>query len=404
MNKVSDSAKSCAVYKKCNGCQLCNMTYEKQLKWKQNMVYRLLKPFGTVKKIVGMAEPYYYRNKQQYVFKKAKNGKIVCGLYQSKSNGVVECFDCIVNNKSASEIAKKVTALLEKHKIKIYPPHNGSGQIKHMLIRTAANTGQIMVSFVCAKKTFASDSPFILSLISACPDITTITEIVSKKSEGLFLDGIESVLYGEGYIYDNLCGARFKISAKSFYQINSVQTERLYKCAIENAKIEKGMRLLDAYSGVGTIGIIAAIQSGAQVLSVELNPDAHRDALENARLNKVQNISFVNDDAKNYISFLAKKGEKIDCIIADPPRAGCSREFLQSVIKLKPDRLVYVSCNPKTLQRDLYFITKYGYKADYIRPFDMFPFTNHVESVVCLSREKAKDHICISVRTKALTK
>ncbi|MGN0498470.1 MAG: 23S rRNA (uracil(1939)-C(5))-methyltransferase RlmD [Acutalibacteraceae bacterium] len=374
----------CAVAKKCSGCQLSNMSYEQQLKWKQNTVYKLLRPFGTVKKIVGMSEPYHYRNKQQFVFKKAKNGTVVCGLYQSKTSGVVECFDCLVNNKRACEIAKTVTELLQKINIKIYSQKNGSGNLKHMLIKTGRTSGEIMVCFVCAKKTFSPDSRFILSLLEKCPDITTVTEIINKNPEGVFVDGEESIIFGKGYITDSLCGMKFKISAKSFYQINPVQTEKLYSCAIERAQLKEGERVLDAYSGVGTIGIIAAAQSKAEIQSVELNADAYNDAIENARLNGVGNISFVNDDAQRYIEVLAKRGEHLDCVIADPPRAGCSKGFLLSLIKIKPKRVVYISCNPKTLQRDLYFLTKHGYKADFIRPFDMFPFTNHTECVVVL--------------------
>ncbi|MCQ4113917.1 23S rRNA (uracil(1939)-C(5))-methyltransferase RlmD [Ruminococcus sp. zg-921] len=386
MNTAKNKAeKVCTAAKKCSGCQLSNMNYERQLKWKQNTVYKLLRQFGTVKKIVGMSEPCHYRNKQQFVFRRAKNGKIVCGLYQSKTNGVVECFDCLINNERACEIAKTVTELLQSSKIKIYSPKNGSGNLKHMLIKTGNKSGEILLCFVCAKRTFKPDDVFIEHIIEQCPDITTITEIVNKTPEGVFLDGEESIIFGRGYITDSLCKMKFKISAKSFYQINPTQTERLYTCAIERARLEKGERVLDAYSGVGTIGIIAAAQTGAEVLSVELNPDAYSNARENAELNDVQNISFVNDDAQRYIEELAKNGEHLDCVIADPPRAGCSRGFLLSLIKIKPKRVVYVSCNPKTLQRDLYFLTKNGYKADFIRPFDMFPFTNHVETVCVMS-------------------
>ena len=388
MNKPENKTdRICAVAKKCSGCQLSNMSYEQQLKWKQNTVYRLLRPFGTVKKIVGMSEPYHYRNKQQFVFKKAKNGRIVCGLYQSKTSGVVECFDCLVNNKRACELAKTVTELLQNSGIKIYSPKNGSGNLKHMLIKTGRTGGEILLCLVCAKRTFKAEDKFIKQLIEKCPDITTITEIVNTAPQGVFLDGQESVIIGKGYITDSLCGMKFKISAKSFYQINPIQTEKLYTCAIEKAQLKPGERVLDAYSGVGTIGIIAAAQTGAEVLSVELNRDAYLNALENARLNGVDNISFVNDDAQRYIEMLAKRGERLDCVIADPPRAGCSRGFLQSLIRIKPKRVVYVSCNPETLKRDLYFLTKNGYKAEFIRPFDMFPFTNHTECIVVLDRQ-----------------
>ena len=388
MNKPENKTdRICAVAKKCSGCQLSNMSYEQQLKWKQNTVYRLLRSFGTVKKIVGMSEPYHYRNKQQFVFKKAKNGRIVCGLYQSKTSGVVECFDCLVNNMRACELAKTVTELLQNSGIKIYSPKNGSGNLKHMLIKTGRTGGEILLCLVCAKRTFKAEDKFIKRLTEKCPDIKTITEIVNTAPQGVFLDGQESVIIGKGYITDSLCGMKFKISAKSFYQINPIQTEKLYTCAIEKVQLKPGERVLDAYSGVGTIGIIAAAQTGAEVLSVELNRDAYLNALENAKLNGVDNISFVNDDAQRYIETLAKRGERLDCVIADPPRAGCSRGFLQSLIRIKPKRVVYVSCNPETLKRDLYFLTKNGYKAEFIRPFDMFPFTNHTECIVVLERQ-----------------
>lgn len=378
--------KRCAVDKKCSGCQLGNMTYEKQLKWKQTMVYRLLRQFGTVKKISGMTNPYHYRNKQQFVFKKAKNGRVVCGLYQSKYQGVVENFDCLINNRRACEIARTVTELLQNAGIKIYSLKNRSGSLKHMLIKTGNASGEIMVCFVCAKRTFSAESKFIQSLLHKCPDITTITEIVNTNPGGVFVDGDESVVFGKGYITDSLCGLKFKISARSFYQVNPVQAERLYNFAIEKAELKKGELLLDAYSGVGTIGIIAAAKTGAEVLSVELNKAAAADAVCNAELNGIENISFANDDAGEYIQRLARSGKRIDCVIADPPRAGCSKEFLQSLVALAPQRVIYISCNPKTLQRDLYFLTKNGYRAELIKPFDMFPFTNHVECVALMTK------------------
>lgn len=380
----------CDKDKKCSGCQLGNMTYEKQLKWKQTMVYRLLRQFGTVKKIAGMTNPYHYRNKQQFVFKKAKNGRVICGLYQSKSQGVVENFDCLINNRRACEIAKTITSLLQSADIKIYSPKNGSGRLKHMLIKTGNSSGEIMVCFVCAKKTFSTDSKFIQSLLGKCPDITTITEIVNTNSSGVFVDGDESVIFGDGYITDSLCGLNFKISARSFYQVNPLQAEQLYNCAIEKAKLKKGELLLDAYSGVGTIGIIAAAKTGAEVLSVELNRAAAEDAVCNAKLNGVENISFANEDAGEYIQRLADTGRHIDCIIADPPRAGCSRAFLQSLLNIAPQRVIYISCNPKTLQRDLYFLTQNGYSAEFVKPFDMFPFTNHCEVCCLITRDKNK--------------
>ncbi len=371
---------NCPHAKKCNGCQLLNLTYEEQLSHKQARLISLLGKYCHVDEIVGMDEPYHYRNKVQAAFC-YKNGKVSSGVYQSAARKVVEVDSCLINDEKADEIILTVRELCPRFKIKPYDLRTGKGYLRHVLVRRAFNTGEIMCVLVTANGAFPSARSFVNELLRRHPEITTVIHCINNTETGLFLGNNATVLYGDGYITDILCGLRFRISARSFYQVNPIQTEKLYSCAKEFAALTGKERIIDAYCGTGTIGLIMA-DGCKSVLGVEVNKDAVADAKKNAELNGIKNAEFYAADAGAVMEELASANEHFDTVITDPPRAGCSYKFLKSIAALAPDRVVYVSCNPETLARDLGILRKLGYKAERIQPFDMFPHTEHCE-VVC---------------------
>ncbi|MBE6641230.1 MAG: 23S rRNA (uracil(1939)-C(5))-methyltransferase RlmD [Ruminococcaceae bacterium] len=377
----------CPHAKKCNGCQLLNLTYEEQLSHKQAKLIGLLGRFCHVDEIIGMDEPYHYRNKVQAAFC-SKSGKVVSGVYQSASRKIVPVDECLLNDKIADAIVLTVRKLCPGFKIKPYDMRTGKGYLRHVLVRRAFATGEVMCVLVTAPGVFSSARSFTNELIRRHPEIKTVVHCVNSTDTGLFLGKNSTVLYGNGYITDELCGLKFRISPRSFYQVNHVQTEKLYTYVKEFASLTGKEKLLDAYCGTGTIGLIMSDKC-ASVLGVEINKDAIADARVNAKINGIGNAKFIAADAGEVINELTSNGEHFDTVITDPPRAGCSYKFIKSVAELSPDRVVYVSCNPETLARDLGIFKKLGYKAERIQPFDMFPHTDHVETAVSLIRQKS---------------
>jgi 23S rRNA (uracil1939-C5)-methyltransferase len=259
------------------------------------------------------------------------------------------------------------------------------GFLRHVLVKRGFSSGQIMVVLVTSVMEFPKESQFVNALLERHPEITTIVQNVNNKRTSLVLGNDSRTLFGSGYIEEDLCGCRFRISPKAFYQINPTQTEVLYGKALEYAELDGNQTVLDAYCGTGTIGIIASGRA-KKVIGVELNSDAVKDAKVNAELNGVKNIEFYEDDAGKFMVRAAEADEKFDVVIMDPPRAGASLDFLRSLVYLAPEKIVYISCNPETQARDLSFLTRKGYKVRRIQPVDMFPHTEHVETVVCLSK------------------
>ncbi len=377
----------CPVEKKCSGCQLQNMTYEEQLKFKQNLAVKHLSRFGSVNEIIGMYYPYHYRNKVQSYFITTKGGKIISGIYQSKTQGIAAVDSCLLEDKKADEIIVTIRNLMKSLKLTAYDRAEDAGFLRHVLVRRAFKTGEIMVVLATATPIFPNKNVFVKELLKAHPEVTTVIQnIADDKTETLVLGEREAVLYGSGYIEDVLSGCRFRISSKSFYQINPTQTEVLYKKAIEFAGLTGKETVIDAYCGIGTLGIIASKKAG-KVISVELNKQAVKDAIVNSKLNSTKNVRFYNDDATEFMAKMAAEGMKADVLIMDPPRAGATKEFIDSAVKLSPSRIVYVSCNPETQERDLIKFTKMGYKVMKIQPVDMFPHTKHVETVCLLSKK-----------------
>ena len=378
----------CPVYRKCGGCQLQNLSYERQLQWKQDRCRKLLGSFGKVLPILGMERPYHYRNKVQAAFAWDKRGgKIISGVYQSGTHRIVPVDSCLTEDEKADEIIVSVRKLLKAFKLRPYDEDTGRGLLRHVLIKRGFQTGEIMVVLVTGTPVFTAKKHFVEELLKLHPEITTIVQNVNGGSTSLVLGQNEKVLYGTGYITDILCGCKFRISPKSFYQINPVQTEILYGKAMDFAGLTGKERVLDAYCGIGTIGMVAAKSGAKSVLGVEVNRDAVKDAIANAKENNMKDIFFTCADAGEFMENAALDGEKFDVVFLDPPRAGASEEFLRALCALAPKRAVYISCNPETLARDLRFLRANHYRIEKIQPVDMFPHTQHIETVVLMLRE-----------------
>lgn len=381
----------CPYAGKCGGCQLLNLTYGEQLQLKQKEAVRLLGRFRKVEDIIPSPQQFHYRNKAQYAFAPVRGkGGIVMGVYQSSTHKIVDIENCLNCDERADKIALTVKKLLISFKLKPYNETTGQGFLRHLLIKSAYRTGEIMVVLVTGTAVFPKKRSFINALLSRHPEITTVIQNVNGRYTSMVLGGKSEVLYGSGKITDELCSLKFRISPKAFYQINAFQTETLYNTALGFADFKGAETIIDAYCGTGTIGLIAASKVKS-VIGVEINHDAVRDARENAVLNKTGNISFYAADAGSFMRELAKRGEKIDAVIMDPARAGSDIPFLSSLVKLSPQKVVYISCNIETLARDLMYLSKNGYRVRKIQPVDMFPNTNHIECVVLLNKPSANE-------------
>lgn len=377
---------ACKVAKKCGGCQYQGVPYEKQLSEKQKAVRQLMQPFCKTAEITGMQDPYHYRNKVHAVFARKKDGTIISGVYEEGTHRVVPVEACQIEDEKADAIINDIRGLLKSFKIKTYNEDTGYGLLRHVLIRRGFTTGEIMVVLVLGSPVMPSKNNFVKALRKLHPEITTVVLNVNDKRTSMVLGDRETTIYGKGYIEDVLCGLTFRISSKSFYQINPVQTEKLYGKAMELAGLTGKERVIDAYCGIGTIGMVAA-KSVKEVIGVELNPDAVRDAIKNAKRNQMKNIRFYQDDAGRFMEKMAAKGEKADVVFMDPPRSGSTEQFMKSAVTLAPQKIVYISCDPQTQARDLKYLTKHGYKAMGAYPYDMFPFTKHAENIVLLVKQ-----------------
>ena len=381
---------NCPYDKKCGGCSLLAHDYEEQLKLKKERLAKLLSPYGRLDEVIGMDDPLHYRNKVHAVFTTDKKGNIISGVYEEGTHKVVAVDNCLIENEKADAIIATIRKLLPSFKLKVYDEDRRTGLFRHVLIRTAHSTGQIMVVLVLSSTMFPSKNNFVKALLKEHPEITTIVMNINDKKTSMVLGDREQTIYGKGYIEDILCGNTFRISPKSFYQVNSLQTEILYNKAIEFAGLKGNETVIDAYCGIGTIGITVAshMAKGGSVIGVELNPDAVRDAIANAKRNSVDNIRFYCDDAGRFMTKMAAQGQHADVVFMDPPRSGSDEAFLSCVAKLAPSRIVYISCEPDTLARDLGVLKKKGYKVEKMVGVDLFPMTEHVETVVLMSKVK----------------
>lgn len=377
---------ACPYAEKCGGCNMLDGNYVQHLNMKQKLVEGYLKGICEVMPIVGMKEPYYYRNKVHAVYANTKQG-VISGVYQEGTHRVVPIDSCKIEDAKADKIIVDIRNLMKSFRMKAYDEDRGFGFLRHVLIRRGFHSGEIMVVLVTGTPIFPSKNNFVKELRRLHPEITTILQNINDRKTSMILGERELVLYGKGYIEDTLCEKTFRISAKSFYQVNPIQTELLYKKAIELAALTGKERVIDAYCGIGTIGLIAS-DAAKEVLGIEVNPDAVRDAIRNAKANRVKNIQFYRADAGAYMVQMAEQDMRVDVVLMDPPRAGSDEAFLSSVVKLAPERIVYISCNPETLARDLKYLRQKGYEVGKAWPYDMFPWTGHVETVCLMSRKE----------------
>ncbi|MCR5771299.1 MAG: 23S rRNA (uracil(1939)-C(5))-methyltransferase RlmD [Butyrivibrio sp.] len=384
--KASRSSRSrCKVSSKCGGCQFIDMPYKQQLRIKHDKLEDLLGKYCKVGTFIGMDDPDHYRCKVHAVFTHDRKGNPLSGIYQEGSHKVVPVDSCLLEDEKADAIIATIRGMLRSFKIKTYDEDYGQGLLRHVLIRVGKNSGQIMVILVLTSPILPSKNNFVKALLKEHPEITTIVLNVNDKRTSMILGDQEKVLYGKGYITDTVCGMEFKISPKSFYQVNPVQTEKMYSKALELAELDGSEEALDCYSGVGTIGIIASPHV-KHVTSVEINGDAVRDAIWNAKNNGIKNVTFYKNDATRFMQQMAESGDKVDVVFMDPPRSGATEEFLSSLFILDPKKVVYISCGPDSLARDLGIFTKNGYKVTNCVPVDMFCHTRSIETIVLLNK------------------
>ena len=386
--------------KNCGGCPLLGLDYAEQLKQKEATVKKLLGKYGPVNAIRGMENPYHYRNKVISTFTTGWGGKLTSGIYAANSHKVLPVERCLLQDEVLDKTMEAVRAAAIACRYQPYDEDKGTGLVRHCLLRRGVATGQVMVVLVTAQAVLPGAKNFVRALLAEAEKrgvtVTTVVQNVNPRKTSVVLGDAEKVLYGKGYILDELCGKTYALSPRSFYQINHSQTEVLYGLAVEAAHLTGKEVVLDAYCGIGTIGLTAA-DHAKQIVGVELNRDAVQDAIGNAKHNGVKNARFFAADATRWISEAAAAGERADVIFMDPPREGSTPQFLDSVARMAPKRVVYVSCNPETLARDLALLTKKGYRVESSTPVDMFPHSEHIETVVLLSHKKADSYIHIDV-------
>ena len=387
----------CPCAENCGGCQYQGIPYPEQLQRKQVYLQQLLGSFCSVEPILGAEHPLHYRCKVHAAFGTDKQGKTISGIYQPMTHRIVPVDSCLIEDQTADSIIRDIRSLMSSFRIAPFDEKRNTGFLRHVLIRKGYSTGQYMVVLVAVSPVFRSQKAFLQELLKKHPEIITVILNINSRYTPVVLGREQKILYGPGYIEDTLCGLRFRISAKSFYQVNPEQAEKLYRTAVNFAGLTGKETLLDAYCGTGTIGLVASA-SCAQVLGVEISRDAVQDAIENAKSNGIRNAWFTCADTVDYIDSLVKEGNRCDIVLMDPPRDGSSEAFLTSLLHMQPDRIVYVSCGPESLARDLKILTDRGYTVRKIQPVDMFPYTEHVEVATLLERVRnAKEYIQIGI-------
>jgi 23S rRNA (uracil1939-C5)-methyltransferase len=382
----------CSSAKRCGGCPYISIKYEEQGIKKREQVIELLKK-ANIRLVPGPVHlarvPAAYRNKVIVGFAKDKQKHVFSGLYAAKSHTVVNTAGCQMHPKIVNEIIDEITALVDSMKIQLYSPKTGTGLLRHVLIRYGAKTGQIMIVFVTTKREFPSRKNLVNALIKKFPQITTIVQNINSRDTSIVMQDQTMVLYGKGTITDELCGLKITLSPSSFYQINHDQCEVLYNLAKEMLELKPTDKVLDTYCGAGTIGLFMA-DACKSVTGVERNLDAVVNARWNAKQNNVENIRFVGMDSTQFMSEARRMHQQYDAIILDPPRAGTTPEFIKSATALKPQKILYISCDPTTQVRDLRLFIKNGYTPVKMELVDMFPNTDAIESIVLLTPSKKK--------------
>lgn len=374
--------KYCPVAKKCGGCRYIHDEYEDSLKIKQNAVKDLFSSYK-VNPITGMNDPYHYRHKVYATFSHGREGKILAGLYEESTHRLVDSKMCLIQHVKANSILQDICGLATQMHIESYDENTGRGVLRHAYIRVSHASGDVLLVLVIGAKDLPGSHIFVKRLLEKHPEIKSVVLNWNRENTSMILGNRDRVLYGKGWIEDTILGLKFRISAHTFYQVNPVQTEVMYRTALDMADIQKTDTVLDMCCGIGTISLLAA-QKARYVLGVEINPKSIQDAENNARNNHIRNCEFMAMDAEEFIQNLM---DTPDVVFLDPPRSGFSDSFMKSLSKLSPDRIVYVSCNPVTQARDCKVIEKY-YQIEKIQPVDNFAFTAEIENIVLLKKRK----------------
>ena len=381
---------NCDTYEKCGGCSLRHIDYNYTIQMKKNAVESTLKKAlgRTVKidEVISMENPYFYRNKLQYPVGQDNNGEIVTGVYAERSHRIIPTKECMIQNKLAGKIANDIIEFAKQNGISGYNEENFTGILRHIVIRVGIKTNEAMVTLVVNNFNIPNENKLVDFLTKKYSEIKTIIKNLNNQNTNVVLGKENQVIFGEGYINDVLLEKKFKISNMSFYQVNPVQTEKLYSKAIEFADLNGEETVFDLYCGIGTIGICASDKVG-RLFGIETIPEAIQDAKENAKLNDIKNCEFFVGDVENTLpQFINERNIKPDVVFVDPPRKGCDKTALETLMEIKPEKIVYVSCNPATLGRDLN-ILKERYDINKVAICDMFPWTQHIESIVLLYKK-----------------
>lgn len=381
----------CSAYKRCGGCSLRHIKYEETLKIKQDIVQNLvnknLKNNIQVEPTVGMKEPYHYRNKAIFPFGYDSTEKMQFGIYAKRSHEIIPIQECLIQTNIALEITKYIHKFMQENHIPAYNEKNKSGDLRHIVIKQGFKTGQIMCILVTKHKKFPKEKQLIQELTKQYPQIITIIKNINSNNTNVILGKENEILYGKGYIYDQLGEYTFQISPLSFYQVNPFQTQVLYNTAIQLADLNKKQTAFDLYCGIGTITLFIAKQV-EKVYGIEIIPQAIEDAKQNAKQNQITNAEFIVGTVEQKLPELVKQENKTaDVVFIDPPRKGCDETTIKTLLQIKPKKIIYISCNPSTLVRDLAKLQA-EYQVKTIKPIDMFPFSNHVECVAVLQLKK----------------
>ncbi|WP_082235193.1 23S rRNA (uracil(1939)-C(5))-methyltransferase RlmD [Halobacillus massiliensis] len=381
----------CDVYYQCGGCQLQHMSYQMQLDMKQNQVKNTMKKIAHLEDVpvhetIGMDDPWRYRNKVQIPVGEKEDGQLMTGFYQKRSHNIIDIDTCLIQDEMNDRMVEAVRRIATDLGISAYDEETHRGVLRHIMVRTGQETKDIMIVFVTKTKKLPHKEALIEKIRDAYPNVKSIVHNVNPARTNVILGRETHVIYGEEYIYDTIGDIKFMISPKSFYQVNPTQTKKLYDQALKYADLRGGETVIDAYCGIGTISLFLA-QKAKKVYGVEIVPEAVTDAKKNARLNKMENAEFFVGEAEKLMPWWSKQGLEPDVIVVDPPRKGCEEELLHAMTDMQPERIVYVSCNPSTLARDLAVLEERGYETKEVQPVDMFPQTSHVECVTWLEKK-----------------
>lgn len=380
----------CPIYKQCGGCQLQHLSYEAQLRWKRVSVIASLERIGKitgvpVQETLGMDEPWRYRNKAQVPVGVAEEGGLVAGFYAQASHRIIDMEACLIQHEMNDEVVRQVKRIGRELGVPVYDEEKHEGVLRHVIVKVGFHTGEVMVVLITNGAHIPRREDWVNAIRAAIPSVASICQNINSEWTNTIYGDDTRVLWGREVIYDTIGDIKFSISARSFYQVNPVQTQVLYQTALDYAGLTGEENVIDAYCGVGTISLFLA-QQARQVYGVEILPEAIDDARKNAELNGMANVTFEVGKAEEVIPAWKAGGMTADVIVVDPPRKGCDAALLDTILLMRPKRVVYVSCNPSTLARDLRILEDGGYRTTQVQPVDMFPHTVHVECVIGIQR------------------